>query len=268
MVKKVLHTSDNQELVIEVPEPSQYESFFVFSIQKAGSVMLDGIMEDICTNLDIPFINIPSSAFQQGIPESLLIIDEIHSILNHKGYCFAGFRSVPEYLYSFPLENLKKSKKILLIRDPRDILVSHYFSIKNSHEVPTGKQGMEILELRQKAQNIEINDYVLQQSKNFQDLFTRFSIIEEDNLLKVFRYEDIIFNKEQWIEDMLNFLEFNLSKETIKNISNKYDIFPEKEDPNKHIRKVTPGDFNDKLKADTITQLNIDFSKILLKYNY
>lgn len=262
-MRKVLQTKNNREVVIEIGNPAKVASFFVFALPKTGSVLQDLIFEDICSELNIPLISIAKSAFNQGIEEGNFKA-EICRLFVKRGYGFYGFRYFPAYLRNF---NLSQFKKILLVRDPRDILVSHYFSMKNSHAIPQGEMGEKLLKHRATIQDSDIDEYVLEKAQTFLNLFQSYNKIEDD-LLKVFKYEDIVFNKSQWIQNILDFLEFDLATVTIKSIAAKHDIFPQVEKPNSHIRKVTPGDYKEKLEPNTIERLNRVFQKILVKYNY
>lgn len=262
-MRKVLQTKDNQKVLIEIGKPADVASFFVFALPKTGSVLQDRIFEDICSELNIPLVSIAKSAFNQGIEEGNFKAG-ICRLFVKRGYGFYGFRYLPAYLTNF---DLKDYKKIILVRDPRDILVSHYFSMKNSHAIPQGEMGERLLKHRATIQDSNIDEYVLEKAQTFLNLFQSYNKIE-NNLLKVFRYEDIVFNKSQWIRDILDFLEFELAPTTIESIATKHDVFPQVEKPNSHIRKVTPGDYKEKLEPDTIERLNRIFQRILVKYNY
>jgi hypothetical protein len=262
-MEKVVYTTNHQEMVINIPAPSNYPSFFVFAIHKSGSVMQDKIMEDICADFQIPMISIAKTAFQQGIEEGAFEKD-ICEIFRKKGYCYYGFRYLPRYLKGFDLSSFKK---ILLIRDPRDIVVSHYFSMKKSHTVPEGEVGKKLLELRKELAHLELDDYVLEKAQGFNNILKTYGTIEDENL-KLFRYEDIIFKKQQWVQYILNFLGLEMPEDEIKAIAAKHDVFPTSENQSAHIRKVTPGDYKDKLKPETIKQLNDCFKEVLEKYGY
>lgn len=262
-MEKVIHTKDNHKISLEVSLPAAIPSFFVFALHKSGSVMQDKILEDICSHLQIPLISIAKSAFEQGVEEG--DFDEaICDIFTSFGYGFYGFRYLPAYLNNFDLSNFKK---ILLIRDPRDILVSHYFSMKKSHAIPKGQIGEKLLENREKIQAMDINEYVLEKAPIFHKIITKYSRIE-DNSFKLFRYEDVVFNKQQWILDILAFLDLELEDNKIEEIVNRHNIFPSTENPSSHIRRVTPGDYKEKLKTSTIDRLNNCFQDILVKYQY
>ncbi|MDJ0728372.1 MAG: sulfotransferase domain-containing protein [Crocosphaera sp.] len=257
-----------QNLVLNLPSPSDYPAFFVFSLHKTGSVLLNQIIIDISNYLGIPIIDIPSSAFSQGISSDQWI-NETQLCKNiQDGYCYIGFRAMPLFMKDLTL--LKLRKKILLVRDPRDILVSHFFSVASSHILPKYGNAREmLLSSRQEALRLTIDEYVIDKASIFLrnwNNYHRYLTFNQD--LKLFRYEDVIFNKEQWIIDILSFLELNIPEKNIKTLASKYDIIPTKEDPNSHIRKVAPGDHKEKLKTTTIEILNNLFSEILTQYNY
>ena len=262
-MKKVIYTSNQQELELEVSAPANIQSFFAFAIPKSGSVLLDNVLEDICACLDIPAISIAKTAFQEGIEEGQFG-EEICEFFVERGYCYYGFRYFPTYLHHFKIQSFKK---LLLVRDPRDILVSHYFSMKKSHPLPEGEMGIHLSELRQKLDGMEIDDYVLESAQGFANIFRGYTQIEDENL-KVFRYEDIVFEKSRWIGSILEFLGLELEQQHINEIAMRHDVFPCQENIMAHIRKVTPGDHKDKLNLNTIKLLNEVFEDILVKYNY
>ena len=262
-MNKILTTKDSQEVSIDIPPPGDIASFFVFALPKSGSVLQDKVFEDVCRLLNIPLVSVAKTAFNQGIEEGNFNAD-ICDIFVDRGYGFYGFRYLPPYLKGF---DLSKFKKFLLVRDPRDILVSHYFSMKKSHSIPEGQMGQKLRQQRQIIQSMDINEYVLSKAKSFQNIFQSY-IILENSLLKTFKYEDIVFNKIEWIEELLKFLQVDLKRDEIEKIAKQHDIFPTIEKPDSHIRKVTPGDHREKLDTKTIKSLNQTFAKVLVKYNY
>lgn len=262
-MEKILRTKDNRQVLIEVAPPANISSFFVFALPKSGSVLQDKVFEDICRELNIPLISVAKSAFHQGEEEGNFS-EEICELFTERGYGFYGFRYFPAYLKNF---RLNKFKKILLVRDPRDILVSHYFSMKNSHDIPTGEMGERLLKQRQAIQNMDINEYVLNKAPSFLKIFQSYLEIKDDSL-RVFKYENIIFEKEKWIEQILEFLGLELEESQTKKIARKHDVFPDREAPGSHIRKVTPGDYKEKLNKSTIDALNKIFKDVMPSYDY
>ncbi|MGB3534817.1 MAG: sulfotransferase domain-containing protein [Microcoleaceae cyanobacterium] len=256
---------NGKSIQLELPLPADIPSFFVFGMHKSGSVMLMSIIREICSHVNIPVIEFENFLSRQGI-ESSLVPDNTLNIFVQEGYGFAGFRMFPDYLQ---LVNTTGLKKILLIRDPRDILVSWYFSLKKSHTIPPGKRGEKILIKRKELLETPIDQFALGQAKV---ILSRMNVFKdkmsEDPEWKLFRYEDIIFDKYQWVKDILAFLEFELEEDVIREIAEKHDIVPNKENESVHIRQVIPGDHKRKLQQSTIEKLDREFYLILRDYGY
>lgn len=258
------------ESIINIPleKAADIEAFFIFGIHKSGSSLLNKIFVDICRILDIPSVPIPELAFEQGIPtETWDNCTSLNSTIID-GYCHRGYRHFPLFLRESSL--LKQRKKILLVRDPRDAIVSAYFSFSKSHILPeSGELLDQMLKSRRNLQNMELENYAIAQAVNVKEAFDRYhQYLPNDAQLKVYRYEDVIFDKANWISDMLDFLNLTLKKAQIVRIGEKHNIVPQSEEAGKHIRKVTPGDHREKLSSECIDKLNEILSEVLERYNY
>lgn len=257
-------TTKGKVFSFSIPEPADIESFFLFSLPKAGSTLLMNIMTDVCKELHIPTIDLSTHLFNLGIAPTE-IADDIKSLWQDRGYGYIGFRML------FPAQSFdfSKTKNILLIRDPRDMLVSLYFSLKYSHTVPKlENDGHPLVKQREAMQNSEIDKVVLNMAQNTRNHFEMYIKNLPVETTRVYRYEDIIFKKKEWLEDMLNFLELTLKNKQIDSIVKKYDIVPDRESPNDHIRQVIPGNYKIHLSKDTINKLNEIFDPLLHYFHY
>jgi hypothetical protein len=100
--------------------------------------------------------------------------------------------------------------------------------------------------------------------KYFQDYLTNLPI----ETTRVYRYEDVIFKKMEWLEDMLLYLDIEVSISNITEIANRYDIRPDIENPHKHIRQIVPGNYKTHLTPATINELNRIFKPIMNFFQY
>jgi hypothetical protein len=103
-------------------------------------------------------------------------------------------------------------KSVLLIMDPRDALVSEYFSFKpgRSHVLP--KEDIDkFIAAAKKSEGLSIDQYVLNNAKNTSIKFTQY----RENLnfanVKVFKYEDIFCDKYLFLKAI--FEHFNIEVE-------------------------------------------------------
>ena len=259
-----LKTVNGEVVEIELGSAADINSFFVFCLHKSGSTLLNKMLLEICALTGVPVFQPEDLEFRNGF--TIGSWDPgIQSLFVKDGFCYTSFRSYPPYLDDF---DMSVFKKILLVRDPRDMVVSHYFSHKTSHKIPKGNLGEKMQAWREKVATMTIDDYAIWASKNAQRQFQRYISHIFDENLKVFRYEDVIFEKRQWLEDLLDFVQIDIGKQEIYRIADKHDIRPDEEDASRHIRRVTPGDHKEKLKQETIVELNDIFSEELDRFGY
>jgi len=251
---------------------------FAFSMHKSGSSLFFGLLEDICNEsirLGLKkhksYLSIPGILFKQGLGDKQLADSNLPSkfgfTIDDPNVIYGGFRFVPAFFHGEIKENAIISG---LVRDPRDALTSHYFSMLKSHIVPPGKAGEEMLKKREELENIGINEFIANQIDSKFWLFRQQRIVDlaKRDGTKFWRYEDVIFNKKDWIEDILDRVGIELPNESKINILKKRDILPSIENVNLHIRKVTPGDHKEKLSVTTIEKLNEHFFPILSYWQY
>ena len=265
MTKKIVFkTTGEKEFTFSVPEPANVNSFFVFSLPKAGSTLLMKIMADVCNVLGIPGVDLPTRLFNLDIRPAELTND-INRLWQNQGYAYVGFRLFfPQMAFDF-----SKTKNILLVRDPRDMLVSHYFSMRYSHVVPKLVEGDHSLAKQRAAlQKTTVDQASLNTAKAYRNYFQEYMEHLPADTTRVYRYEDIIFKKKEWIEDMLDFLGFEVGAQKIKAIAEKHDVMPDTEDPTKHIRQVTPGNYKSHLAQTTIDKLDEIFDPVMRFFHY
>lgn len=229
---------------------------------KAGSTLLMSVLADICKCLNIPIVDLPTRAFNLGIQPTALT-EDINSIWESRGYAYLGFRSFfPSLAFNF-----STTKNILLVRDPRDMLVSLFFSIRDSHVLPQNSTGSHPLaSQRAKLTTMNIDQAVIRAANTYIKYFHDYiTLLPATTTTRIYRYEDIIFMKKEWIEDMLSFLELSLPDQKIVDISSKHDIRPRKENPREHVRQVLPGNYHAHLSAKTIEKLN-DIFRVIMRY--
>ena len=176
------------------------------------------------------------------------------------GNLYGGFRSMPRGFANSAQFN--EARKILLVRDPRDALVSEYFTVAYSHSVPEVNADMpgareELLAAREQARLSDITNFVLKNAANLDRTMMDYASVVDDPLMKLYRYEDVILQKRAWLASMAEHFGWDGgSPGFIEGMMGWADKLPDKEDPNAFVRKVLPGDHKDKLPESVIDELN------------
>lgn len=248
---------------------------FAFSIHKAGSTLFYNLLQrsmyranELKIKNALRYVSIPDNLFNAGVSEGELIDRDFpnkHNIdVAAAGTLYGGFRFVP----GFATDGFLADKPVMvLLRDPRDAMTSLYFSTQKSHRVPTGEAGKIMEKLRATAQVQDIDEFVL--ARATPQLAARFSRLGAIRNLGVsWRYEDIVFEKARWLDEILSYLDIDLPADSRKEFVAAEDIKPENENVDQHIRQVSPGDHKRKLRPETIEKLNVIFKDTLETWNY
>jgi hypothetical protein len=166
-----------------------------------------------------------------------------------------------------------ESPKVLLVRDPRDALVSDYFSTAFTHGIPepfgdaddthtllTGK--------RAEATSMSIDEWVVHHATGFNAALTAYAPIMSSPTTLLLRYEDVIFAKADMIRTIVSHVGWHADEELIGHILVWAEQQPEDEDPHRFVRQVTPGDHRRKLKWSTIARINRLLRPAMRLYGY
>jgi hypothetical protein len=201
-------------------------------------------------------------------------IDNI--VFEDKGIIYGPIRlSAPptskEYTYLVqPLSDLcfiQNKIAIFLIRDPRDIVVSSYYSFAHTHGLsPDNAIRKKQKQHRKKLQLQTIDEYVLESAPIVHSHFVMLENISNAcGQSVIIKYEDMIDNWEYFISGFTKFINI---KQTILAEIYKQSRPLENEDNKSHRRSGKPNAFKDKLKIETVNSLNVTFKDTLEKYNY
>jgi hypothetical protein len=211
-------------------------------------------------------VNLSTAAFVQGVPLHALPRDEVESFLTRDGYVFFAFRAMPPFVSPAAIAD---RRKILLVCYPRDMIVSNYLSIRQSHTIPrVGETRANMLSARALALRVDIDTYALSGHRTYimRNYRSYMSLI--DSSWRVYRYEDVVLQKQNWIQDMSAYADLPVAPSQLVKIASKHDIVPQDEDPSAHIRQVLPGNYKKHLQRETIAALNDSLSDILSRFNY
>jgi len=258
--------SDGQVHPIRYPaSPSRQVSAFAIGVVKGGSTLLHRILEDLQPYSSRKFLPISRKFFASGIPFRE-VVEDMDSLFHQPGYVFATLRWLPP---KFHINALETQKKILLVRDPRDMLVSAYYSFRESHGIPnSGPVKTSLERTRKRLLNLTLDEYVRSAATPLKAKYFRLMTLLATRNLLLRRYEDIIFDKESFVRDIADFFEIDLPFEDIAVIAGKHDIIPETENTSKHIRQVKPRNFESKLSPGTVEEISHTLRAVLCEFDY
>jgi hypothetical protein len=207
--------------------------------------------------------------FYKGDPVECVTFEE-------KGFIYGPIRlstGPPTVIYSrfvepaSDIDFIRDKIAIFLIRDPRDILVSSYYSFGYTHEFSTVK---EIEEQQRKTRELvrckTIDAFVLEAANPTLNHFNAIDRLSQAcNRGIVLKYEDMIDNWEKFSLGLTKYL--NIGRKTLRHTYKRSRPL-ENESETGFRRSGKPGAYKDKLLTSTVDALNIVFAPVLTRFHY
>lgn len=245
-------------------------AYFVLSVRRSGSTMLNSICEWLANYNNIRFVDVGTVFFDANVTEKDFSPDPALAGLIFPGNVYGGFRSMPVALGGNAI--FETSRKLLFVRDPRDALVSQYFSDAYSHPLPAAGGDGDVNRMlgRQRAYALEmsIDEYVKKLARAMRTTMAEYESILASSLTTVLRYEDYISQKSTLIRLIAERFEWKMDDALVAETLAWVDKWPMQEDRSSFIRRVTPGDHSEKLKPATIAWLNERLRPVMEMYGY
>jgi hypothetical protein len=237
------------------------KSVLFFTVHKSASTFFNWYLKDLAKETGHIYVDVngyfgthgPKGLIEQQQPEF------IHKVFRKTGFIYGPLRNY------IPVTNMEDYPVVLVLRDPRDVLTSQYFSIKNSHPLVT----KELIKRRKTAQNASVDEHALSQADRFVKTYSEYldNIYGKKNVLFI-KYEELISDFKNCLIKINSHCSLGLTEEKITKLDKSESFKKKKEDQNVHIRKISSGDHKEKLKPETIEVLNKKFEKILKRLEY
>jgi hypothetical protein len=242
-------------------------AWFAFGLRKSGSSIMNSMVNALADMNAVRYVDVAGRLFEKGVTVPSWQNDAGMQALLRGGNLFGGFRNAPLGLVGHPL--LAAGPKILLVRDPRDALVSDYFSSAFSHSLPAGGDERDVLlAARSLALQATIGEWVLRRAEGFRQTMRDYDPFLAMPGMLVYRYEQAILDKRWFLRDVCRHFGWTVTDQQLGHILGWADVMPDEEKPTQFVRKVRPGDHRDKLDAETIGRLNGIFAAELEAFGY
>jgi hypothetical protein len=265
-----LSLSNGTSVDMDIGADGSGTAVFVLGVRKSGSSVMNSICAALSAANGYRFVDVGGTFFAKNVRSEVWRRDPAVLKIVRPGHAYGGFREMP-FVFETS-EAFKNAPKILLVRDPRDAVVSEYFSNAYSHSMPQKGAGTEVSalmeSLRERSLTHDIDEVVIDRAGPMRDTMMEFQNLVGDRDTRVFKYEDVILVKRRWIGDILSYLGWSCEGGLLNQILGWADVMPAKEDPRAFVRKVVPGDYRDKLKPATILEIERILAPALRLFEY
>lgn len=219
----------------------------LLSQQRAGTQITEYIIRQVFNCIGQEAVNLPKYSFWKGESVSKKLKKEqwIAENCNEPGYFYGALGPFSD------IASLPDCKYLLMLRDPRDVVVSHYFSIRDAHLL----NSQRMVELSKEAKSLSIDEYVLADHPNkmiSEYLEQAQKMMSSDKEILFMKYEDLMSEPKVFVQKLCAFLGVTLSDEVLEEIIGSH--FEPVEEENRqfhHKRSGAWGQFKTKLSPES-----------------
>lgn len=251
---------------------NQHQSVLHFSVNKSATQYVKSVIQKCSSANGLTNVRMNEYAFMSDFPYlnklSAQELQQYQHVFKPKGYTYSVFGGMIDGIL-----NLDQYLVVLMVRDPRDVLVSGYYSVAYSHPEPAygTEKYKNFLKDKSFAQQATVDEYALAQCERVYETYERYRtlLLNKHPNMYITKYEDMVSNFEEWLQSVAAYCQFELSNE-LRNqlIEENQQLRPKSEDVNKHIRKGKAGDYKEKLKPETIDAIESKLSPLLAAFGY
>ncbi len=253
--------------------PNPHPSIIHFTVNKAGSQHVLNVLARCAALSGMVPVNIHGYAFHTGLPFlDHLSVEEMaryRHIFKPQGYLYSSFGGMIE-----GIPDLEKYRIILMVRDPRDVLVSGYFSLAYSHDLPmedSPKYG-NFVQKRLEARNVPLDEYVRAECGKVNQVYRRYAdllVKKHPSAYHLTTFEAMVQDYAGWLKDLLAYAQLEVPAPFFQALVDENERSrPVKEDIHAQKRLGRSGDYLSKLSPGTIEYLNYNLHEVLTVFGY
>ncbi len=251
---------------------NQHPSILHFSLNKSATQYVKSLLGRVGIENGLTPAHLHGYAFDSDLPFfdhlSAEEFQKYRYIFHPRGYVYSDFGGAIE-----GIPDMEEYRTVLMVRDPRDVLTSMYYSMAYSHKLPdaSGNKYTAFAAKRKHTREIGIDEFVLDNAEPERRIYQRYTdlLVSKQAGIYLTRYEDMTLDFNAWFTGLLAFCEFNISEKLQQTLYEEAaKIRPAQENIHANIRQGKPGDHQNKLRLDTIKRLNNIFFQVLKDFNY
>ena len=248
------------------------KSSLIWTTHKCASVYLKKVINTINKHSEFKTFDYSTTVWSLG---SRIFLDNPYEIESYSSLYRSHGEIYGPLRTPFDFEGREEFNNIFFFRDPRDLLVSKYYSIAFSHNSPYQKLTFEkFLKKRNDARSLGINDFCLKEAEEWIiPYFAKFKALRDSSEEhSIFKYDQFIDDPALFLSEFLNSINVSLPK----NVENKLIKIAKTPLKNKsanwnyksHYRSGKSRQFEYELDALTVKKLNKKLKEILIYWDF
>ena len=241
--------------------PGGLPSVLFYSYYRCGSMFLSRALRELARANGLQHLDY-CSYFVKVAPGqgARLFEEETLAAAFHPEGCYYG-----TLRRAYPIPSPEQYRSVLLLRDPRDCLVSHYYSVRDSHTLNNHGNRR----ARREALTTDIDQWVLKHAEDYRRDFLEFhrKLVGKPGVLFL-PYEEMVTAFPEFVRKMIEHTGLDQDQSTVDRIVKEADFEVSSENILSHKRSVKPGNHRRKLNPETIRRLDEALAEVLELFHY
>ena len=242
-------------------KPGGLPSVLFYSYYRCGSMFLSRALRELAGANGLQHLDYCSYFVKVAPEQGVRLFDqETLATAFHPEGCYYG-----TLRRAYPIPSHEQYRSVLLLRDPRDCLVSHYHSVRDSHTL--NNHGN--LRARREALTTDIDQWVLAHAEEYRRDFLDFhcNLVGKPGVLFL-PYEEMVTAFPEFIRKVIEHTGLDRDQSTADRIVQEADFEVSSENVLSHKRSVKPGNHRKKLNPETVKRLNEALVEVLEAFHY
>ncbi len=254
---------------------------FALLHHKCGTLYIKKVLKKICYDLNLNFQDYKSYANGDRQTVDLeTLFTKIKLVLKH-GFkinknCVPMITFVNNSKYDALFSQVSNNYKgFHVVRDPRDIIISGYFSHLNSHPVNSPWGEKYLIKHRKWLENVPMNEGLFEEIKQGYDLNLMDKWYYNDPDILEIKFEALTQNPYKTFNKIFDHIKINIGKDHLASIIDEFSFKQlskgrkrGNEDVNSHYRKGISGDWKNHFNQEHIDLFKEKWGDLLIKLGY
>lgn len=240
---------------------SAHPSVVFFTAHKCASVFVSRVLHRLAQSVGLVHLNYEGYFALTDVRRYELFHSQgfQHKAYKKSGYYYGAFR------WFHPMPDLSDYRVLLVLRDPRDVLTSYFYSMAYSHQI----MSKGVLERRGEALRVGLDEYVLRTRHWLAGVYGTYcdELLGKQNVLLA-KYEDMVTDFDNWLRAVAAHLSLDGDADLLRSVVGEASFSVQGENVRAHKRQVAPGEHRRKLAVETQAILDSDFRDILETLGY
>lgn len=238
---------------------SEKPSVLFFTTRKCASTFLARLFRSLNRrHLELLYLDLAAYTWEtRNEPVVEFVRARAGSLFLDKGIFYGPLR------FYVDTSHLTMARRFAMLRDPRDVIVSDYFSVRYSHRPAASRsRSSGLQERRNQVAGYSVEEYALAAAPYYRAIFDEYRL----NLPRecVLTYEEMWRDFDGWLDSFAGLLGIHLDHDERSRCEALFHQGQSSgEDAQRHRRKGTPGDYAEKLSAEVAAELTAQFSDIV-----